>query len=157
LTYIPDLAPCDYFSFFEIERVRAVGWLDAFHRFPKGSVPRGTLRRLAALRKWARSDSMGVHLCELCPVTVHDATGIIGRWHACRARSGANVFVPGQGVVYAAPVLILHYIRSHDYLPPPEFLAATKACPLARVPYYRAIIENGPDTFRLYFGDQVAT
>jgi hypothetical protein len=32
--------------------------------------------------------------------------------------------VSGEGIVFAAPVLIVHYIEAHGYLPPAQFLKA---------------------------------
>jgi hypothetical protein len=32
-------------------------------------------------------------------------------------------------VVYVAPELVVHYIESHGYQPPEEFIAAVMACP----------------------------
>jgi hypothetical protein len=35
--------------------------------------------------------------------------------------------VAGESTVYAAPVLIHHYVVAHDYRPPDEFIAAVLA------------------------------
>jgi hypothetical protein len=40
-----------------------------------------------------------------------------------------NLFVPGDGVVYVAPSMIVHYLDAHRYQPPAAFLAAVDACP----------------------------
>ncbi len=40
-----------------------------------------------------------------------------------------NLFIPGEGCVYVAPSLIAHYIRSHRYAPPAEFVEAVLECP----------------------------
>ena len=40
-----------------------------------------------------------------------------------------NLFVPGEGCVYVAPSLIAHYIRTHGYAPPGEFVEAVLQCP----------------------------
>jgi hypothetical protein len=40
------------------------------------------------------------------------------------ARSSAEIRVAStSGVTYAAPVLILHYVEAHKYLPPAAFVA----------------------------------
>jgi hypothetical protein len=41
------------------------------------------------------------------------------------ARSSVEIrVVSTSGVTYAAPVLILHSVEAHKYLPPAEFIAA---------------------------------
>jgi hypothetical protein len=37
--------------------------------------------------------------------------------------------VEGKGKIYAAPTMIVHYIESHSYLPPGEFIDAILADP----------------------------
>ena len=42
-------------------------------------------------------------------------------------RSGnGEIKVSGQGITFAAPVLIVHYIEQHRYLPPAQFLEAVE-------------------------------
>jgi hypothetical protein len=48
------------------------------------------------------------------------------RWAEQREGNG-EIWVPGDDVIYAAPVLIVHYIEEHGYLPPPQFLKAVAA------------------------------
>jgi hypothetical protein len=43
------------------------------------------------------------------------------------ARESAEFQVRGDGVGYAAPQLLLHYVDAHGYLPPPGFCAAAIA------------------------------
>jgi hypothetical protein len=57
-----------------------------------------------------------------------------------------NVFVPGNGVVYVAPTMILHYMLVHGYQPPEEFVAAVRACPgMMTSEYVEAMRRNGLD------------
>lgn len=35
-----------------------------------------------------------------------------------------EIRVGSDGITYAAPVLIVHYIKDHGYLPPAQFLEA---------------------------------
>ncbi len=39
-------------------------------------------------------------------------------------RSNGEIRVTDEGVTFAAPVLIVHYIEEHGYLPPAQFLDA---------------------------------
>lgn len=40
-----------------------------------------------------------------------------------------EVHVPGSGVLYVAPTLIVHYIAEHHYRPPEEFLVTLMSLP----------------------------
>ena len=70
----------------------------------------------------------GEHTCELCKgapdlfvgKTINPAWT---RWADQRSSNG-EIRVAGEGVVFAAPVLIVHYIEEHGYLPPAQFLEA---------------------------------
>ena len=42
------------------------------------------------------------------------------------------MFVPADGVLYAAPSLVAHSVDAHDYQPPAEFVRAVEACPPMR-------------------------
>ena len=46
-----------------------------------------------------------------------------GRWLAARISNG-EIRVSREGITFAAPLLIAHYIEEHGYLPPDEFLRA---------------------------------
>lgn len=76
----------------------------------------------------------GRHLCELCvapaglekavlPNGVIDPNSPWTKWAAQRWSNG-EIRVTGGQVIFAAPVLIVHYIEDHGYLPPAEFLRA---------------------------------
>jgi hypothetical protein len=177
MTYFADLSPCTYFHHFlrPSGRLLAVGWLDDSHPFPRGPVKDHTLSRLALLVQppWPEPDQLsdddresiamgailgpwepvfgcGYHDCEIC----NDANDLArrGRGIVVDGRSikvGAfNLFVPGVGVVYLAPSLILHYIKDHEYLPPTVFLEAVDRCPPMHSSEYRQlIIANGPSDF----------
>jgi len=77
----------------------------------------------------------GKHLCELCPEppglvrsnlpsrVVMDPACSWWRWAEPRSSNG-EIRVSHGGVLFAAPVLIIHYIEAHGYVPPAEFLKA---------------------------------
>lgn len=59
-----------------------------------------------------------------------------------------NLFIPGDGVLYVAPSLILHYMDAHGYGPPKEFQASVMSCPPMRsMDYLKAVLKNGPKGF----------
>lgn len=62
----------------------------------------------------------GFHTCEFCG----------GRE---KAVGNAEIRVPGEGRMYAAPSLVHHYVVAHGYKPPEEFIAAVMAFPSVRI------------------------
>jgi hypothetical protein len=80
----------------------------------------------------------GSHCCGLC----HCVYG------------NGEIWIPGDdGRVYASPVMLAHYVMTHRYLPPPEFLSAVTAAtaPLTeeqggeRIYTHRNKLENAPE------------
>lgn len=124
------------------EAIRAVVWLALGHDYPTGKVqaPSRFLRNLRALASEAhlpsafpvRVDYMGLHTCELC--RNHHGSG--------------ELLVPSGDLVFIAPAMIEHYVEVHEYLPPPEFVAAVNFCPLPSTPEYqqmmRLAVRGGP-------------
>ncbi|AMV29564.1 hypothetical protein VT84_34535 [Gemmata sp. SH-PL17] len=57
----------------------------------------------------------------------------------------SNLWLPGDGFLFVAPSLILHYMDAHEYSPPDEFQEAVRACPPMRsMAYLKALLKNGP-------------
>lgn len=92
-----------------------VGWLDREHPFPKGKTPPEFRKRLTVLCRNppGRFVTKGYHVCEFC--------GKVAGGNEIRVLAGEKV--------YAAPVLIFHYVISHRYLPPKEFIEAVMRSP----------------------------
>ena len=69
---------------------------------------------------------MGSHRCELCLPTANE--DFLSE-ESQRVASGSHQhLIDGEGgITYAAPELIYHYIREHDYVPPEQFTAALRA------------------------------
>ena len=112
MAWFADLSPYTY-SAFALPGTVNVGWLEPGNPYPVGAVPAAFLARLAEMCEGGRVNSArGPHLCGLCP----PGAGWCG---------SSQLHVAGSdGVVYAAPILILHYVRDHGYRPPAEFVAA---------------------------------
>lgn len=140
MAWFDDLSPCDYFG--DAPGLLAVGWLEAGYAYARGPVSRRCRERLEELlaAAWQGSISLGVYRCQLCP-PLRDGEPFIGGYR--------NLFVPGDGVVYAAPELVRHYINDHAYAPPRVFQQAVIDCPGMGSPeYFRALLANGPRTGR---------
>jgi adenosylhomocysteine nucleosidase len=109
MTYIPDLSPYKYHAFPTEPNLLAVGWLDSTIPYPKGSVAKSSITKLIRFATQPVNRTRGFHVCQFCNT----------------ARSNGEIRVAGaDGIVYAAPVLISHYIEKHEYKPPDQFLEA---------------------------------
>jgi hypothetical protein len=110
-----------------------VGWLDGIHPFPTGKVERSLIEKMKLLASKPVELYRGVHICELCggapdrivEVSPKGTTFNPEWWEwAVQRSSNGEIRVAGDRIMFAAPVLIVHYIEEHGYLPPAEFLEA---------------------------------
>ena len=127
MSYFPDLSPYAY-GHYPHPGVVHVGWLDGTHPFPLGTVPEAILLKIKRLARAPVELYRGFHVCEICAAarTVDDRA-LEPYWDGKRfQRSNGEIRVPGDGVIYAAPVGIIHYVEAHGYLPPVEFLKAVE-------------------------------
>ncbi len=131
MTRIKDLEICDYFPV-RSEKLVAVGWLSWEFEFPKGKVSGefySKLKNLAS-KPFQTFVSGGAHECELCQFD--------------GAKGTANLFIPYDGNVYAAPELIVHYVAVHNYLPPEIFIKAVLECPqMQSIEYKKKLLSHG--------------
>lgn len=128
--YYKDLTPYTYCLPFSLENVLNVGWLDKGIAFELGKAPPVLKECLYALlngesRFAARvNPTRGRHSCNLCSCSGFDSPFI----------GSCEIWIPAinDGIVFAAPSLIVHYIEAHDYLPPEAFIRAVLAVDLSR-------------------------
>ena len=81
----------------------------------------------------------GFHLCELCHGSPPDAA-LHWRGGEKILLGSAEIRVFGlNGVVYAAPNMIYHYVLTHRYCPPLEFIRAVLEGPLPDSLEYAAL------------------
>jgi len=108
------------------EKVLNVGWLDEKHPYKTKEASEDFLNQLFSICQTPVNTTRGYHQCPFCKLKS------IGT----KAENGldtiilgsAEIRVEGQrGIVYAAPNLIYHYVETHGYLPPEEFIAAVLA------------------------------
>jgi hypothetical protein len=155
IMWYEDLSLCDYFGPNDAGSLRAVGWLARGKPYPRGDVNEAVFEKLCELTQdpWSPVICCGIHPCDLCQFTGtseatyqsagRTATPAMG-YRVSAGGSGVSLFVPGNGVIYASPTNITHYIDAHGYCPPPEFCDAVIHCPPMRsVEYMKAILANG--------------
>ena len=117
--------------------LRAIGWLEFPFPYRRGRAPPDFLSRLEALAAGAQRHSYGYHCwgfhtCSLCVVTL--------RKPPAQPWSQYSLWVPGNGVVYVAPGGVPHYVATHRYRPPMEFIEAVMRCPEYGSPAYEAAV-----------------
>lgn len=137
--YAPDLSPYAYATGTPCPGVLAVGWLQRGHEYARGRAPTDFLPSLRKCFRHAVVNRMrGWHECDLCwtsdcPTHVVGSVRIPGTGQreatvddeGSRVPLGAaELWLPGDGVIFAAPDLLLHYVERHDYLPPGPFIDA---------------------------------
>jgi hypothetical protein len=141
MTWFPDLSPYSY-GHGQHPGVVHVGWLDAAHQYPKGKVSPGLLEKMKHLATHPVELYRGWHYCEICVQPADAAKMFVpnkGRlidpdcswmkW-ADQRKSNGEIRVTFEGLIFAAPVLIVHYIEDHGYLPPTSFLRAIEGMEL---------------------------
>jgi len=127
MVYFPDLTPYEYFR--DESTALNVGWLSPSHPFPQGDVPAGFVERLRRLKNHPVNQTRGFHLCPWCDDGFFDSSVDrrirIQRMRDLGACSSAEIRALGMdGRVYAAPMMICHYVEAHRYKPPQEFIDA---------------------------------
>jgi hypothetical protein len=126
MTFFKDDSPYGYLPEF-IDGSVNIGWLDAAEPYTTGDVPAEFVERLVELCRNSVNRTRGWHYCNLCPkpaesfpqpITVKSPTGDfpVG-FGEIRVQSK-------DGVRYAAPDLVAHYVVEHHYRPPEQFVHA---------------------------------
>jgi hypothetical protein len=110
-----------------IPNVFNVGWLLKSESFKTGSVNKEFLKKLKSIYFGSEHYSSEVNLlrapsrqCNICGVVVHEHSSSKG----FKRLGHSEIWIAHKGKYYAAPSLIIHYIESHDYLPPKKYVKA---------------------------------
>jgi hypothetical protein len=115
MSYFADLTPHTYVrDDAEQGTILNVGWLDGTHEFPQGDVSVEFLESLREICLRPMYLHRGSHQCEICGN--YD-------WTLYRANGNGQIRVLSrEGVWYAAPTMVHHYVMRHRYRPPEVFI-----------------------------------
>ncbi len=111
----------NYYRAYKIKSPINIGWLDRNVPFPTGASREGTCQRLIDHVPFRMNSSRGGHGCTLCArgqrITEFATFGI--------SMCTAEIWVASsKGIVFACPDLIIHYVNTHHYQPPKDFMKA---------------------------------
>jgi hypothetical protein len=141
MSYYPDLSPYTYSDKEVGTSTVNIGWLDGAHEYVQGAVPDLFVERLWVFCREHIFRMRGYHICELClrlPSREYPWTAQRSGEKLRLGSAEIRVISP-DGVVYAAPDLIYHYIVEHHYCPPQEFVEAVLAGLLPGSPEYETL------------------
>jgi hypothetical protein len=116
--YYEDLSAYSYLEVMPPFGCVNIGWLDIKYKYTSGIVSENIVSKLSILCKCPARLTRGAHRCQFCDPS-KPAMG-----------NGEVLIASSKGIVYAAPVLICHYIGTHHYRPPNAFLLAVLDAPL---------------------------
>ncbi len=140
MTYYPDLSP---YEFIPKAKARAgisslnVGWLDPSHPFPIGETSPAFRAKLYQHCQHHVLLTRCFHLCELhnCP----SSQSSMNSWDPISPLGSSEIRVIGPASIYAAPVMIYHYVVVHSYRPPDEFIEAVMTSPAPDSQEYQSL------------------
>ena len=126
MTYFKDLTP---YTYTQVDQSLNIGWLSVSEEYVIGET---SLEFKEKLRQFCLDENVikimrGFQECEFCGLSstdwarTHPSYGENSKWMSI---GDGEIRVIGDGVIYAAPALIYHYIVEHQYQPPQEFIDA---------------------------------
>ncbi|GGN36190.1 hypothetical protein FHR83_006321 [Actinoplanes campanulatus] len=132
MAYFDDLSPYAYKPRARDwgRTVLSVGWLDAAHEYRTGPTSddfRSALLRRCTKDKYRIGQTRGFHQCNLPPCDKREFWPpiLVATTEGEILLGSAEIRVEAKnGVVFAAPTLIYHYVIEHGYQPPDDFIEA---------------------------------
>ncbi len=121
MTYFADLTPYAYGPDEGWQGDLNIGWIAAGKPYTHGTPPEGFLTALITCAARPVRLYRGIHTCELCGATdvQFDLEG-----REVHVGNGEIRVTDDEGHAWCAPTLVVHYVETHGYLPPPAFIAA---------------------------------
>jgi hypothetical protein len=141
MSYFEDLSVYSYMTSGVSPNTVNVGWLDEQSPFAQGVVSAEVIDKLWSFCCHPTVKTRGFHVCNLCTKAKAKPLEIKRNGHKLKLGT-AEIRVFGKnGVVYAAPDLIFHYVSDHGYVPPDAFLEAVMWCPFPETKEYKELLE----------------
>jgi hypothetical protein len=128
MAFFEDLSEYGYFARHCRPGSRNIGWLVRGHDFDKMPPSDETLDLLWSFCRINVMQARGFHPCGLCDISSTYFHAIRDGLRLALGSAEIRVF-SSDGTAYAAPNLIYHYVRTHHYKPPLEFMAALASGP----------------------------
>ena len=114
-------------SMFWAPGTKNIGWLSSEHGFLRSEPSEVFLDKIWSFCKISVAQMRGIHECDLCS---GGRTYYVKRGGEPLLLGSSEIRVfSDHGDIYAAPTLIYHYIATHHYSPPDEFLRAVDQGP----------------------------
>jgi hypothetical protein len=109
----------------------AIGWLDKGHTFQTGEISKEAIQKLEIFCSKPMILTLGKRDCPFCN-TKGPIRMILGTGNELIIHGTDEVRIPSKDgkKVYGVPNLIIHFIKTHNYSPPQEFIDAVIAAPL---------------------------
>ncbi|WP_363796316.1 hypothetical protein ABU614_12705 [Lysobacter firmicutimachus] len=122
-----------YSEYFEAPGTVNVGWLGNGMSFPRYPPSEELLSLIWQYTQFSVARARGVHYCDLCTSArcVEERDGLALLLGAAEMRVFGS-----EGVIYAAPNMLYHYVRVHHYQPPEAFVRALQEQPAPPDPFY---------------------
>jgi hypothetical protein len=137
MAFFPDMSLYSYHQSGARPRTHNVGWIEANECFPTGTVSDKFLKRLWMFCKIPVVQTRGFHVCGLCNMAT-DVVPLLEFEGETLEFGTAEIRVIGMnGLMYASPNLIFHYVRDHGYKPPQVFVDAVIGEPGPETAEYR--------------------
>lgn len=122
--------------------VQNIGWLSIGMSFPTAPPDPRFVERLWRFCRISINEARGVHVCEFCNTLTSNT---VRNNEEELLLGAAEIRVVGvRGRLYAAPNLVFHYVVTHNYSPPEEFVHAVVTGPAPpEVDYFTILGERG--------------
>jgi len=148
MAYFVDFSEYSYSHWFQRPGTLNIGWLDHVHPYEKSETPEDVIDLLWTFCNYSIAQARGFYLCDLSDCTLLSKD----RWPLRVLRAGnvlklgsAEIRVFGNdGLIYAAPNLVFHYVTAHQYKLPDRFIGALRSGPSpGSVEYQRKLSDLG--------------
>jgi hypothetical protein len=146
MTYFADLSDYIYWGAEpQISGAKNVGWLSADHSFPRAEPLSSDLDVIWEYCKVRVYQTRGLHDCPFCEEWFEkNLFRIRHRGEMMNQGDAEILIVSEEHGAFAAPNLIFHYMRDHQYLPPEPFLLALRSVdPIPSQAYRQQLDEAG--------------